>query len=131
MTALQLIFANAISAGAGVYVGAHLRKKGENLATHEDIHLLVDQVKAVTVAAKEIEAKVDRASRVHERQLLILQRLYVRLFDIQQLFQRMIARVRPAEEKSSEEYAPLVHDAVVAAQEEFRSSASYSFGWLV
>jgi hypothetical protein len=33
-------------------------KKGENLATHEDIQMLVKQVEAVTKAAKEIEATI-------------------------------------------------------------------------
>ena len=44
--------------GAGAFVGAYLKKKGENLATHEDIDKLVDQIKAVTIATKEIEAKI-------------------------------------------------------------------------
>ena len=37
-------------------------KKGENLATHEDIEKLVDQVKAVTAATKEIEEKLSNQS---------------------------------------------------------------------
>jgi hypothetical protein len=43
---------------AGAYIGAYLKKKGENLATHEDIDKLVDQVGAVTKTTKEIEAKI-------------------------------------------------------------------------
>lgn len=42
----------------GAYLGAYLKKKGENLATHEDIDKLVDQVRAVTQTTKEIEAKI-------------------------------------------------------------------------
>ena len=42
----------------GAYFGAYLRQKGENLATHEDINKLVDQVRAVTQATKEIESKI-------------------------------------------------------------------------
>jgi len=42
----------------GAYLGGYLKKKGENLATHEDIGKLVDQVQAVTQATKEIEAKI-------------------------------------------------------------------------
>jgi hypothetical protein len=42
----------------GSFVGAYLRKKGENLATQEDIGKLVEQVAAVTKATKEIEAKI-------------------------------------------------------------------------
>ena len=49
-------------AGAGAYLGSYLRKKGENLATHEDINNLVTQVRAVTTATKEIEAKISEAT---------------------------------------------------------------------
>lgn len=42
----------------GFYLGAYLKRKGENLATHEDIDKLVDQVRAVTQTTKEIEAKI-------------------------------------------------------------------------
>jgi len=34
------------------------KKKGENLATHEDLDKLVVQVRAVTTTTKEIEAKI-------------------------------------------------------------------------
>lgn len=40
------------------FFSAYMAKKGENLATHEDIEKLVDQVRAVTTATKEIEAKI-------------------------------------------------------------------------
>ena len=33
---------------AGAYFGGYLKKKGENLPTHEDIKLLTQQVAAVT-----------------------------------------------------------------------------------
>jgi hypothetical protein len=42
----------------GAFLGAYFKKKGENLATHEDINLLVHQVQAVTTATQEIEAKI-------------------------------------------------------------------------
>lgn len=47
-----------ITAGAGAYLGSYLKKKGENLATHEDINKLITQVTAVTQATKEIEGKI-------------------------------------------------------------------------
>ena len=40
------------------FVNTYMNKKGENLATHEDIDKLVDQVRAVTQTAKEIETKI-------------------------------------------------------------------------
>src|SRR5260370_10809387 len=50
----------------GSFIGSYLKKKGENLATHEDISKLVEQVRAVTQATKEIEAKI--LSAVWDRQ---------------------------------------------------------------
>jgi hypothetical protein len=60
---------------AGGFIGfmaAYLKKKGENLATHEDITKLVDQVRAVTTATKEIEAKISTEvwDRVHGELLI-------------------------------------------------------------
>jgi hypothetical protein len=47
-----------VSTGIGLYLGAYLRRKGENLATREDLDTLVEQVRAVATATKEIEAKI-------------------------------------------------------------------------
>jgi hypothetical protein len=47
-----------IGGWAGYFVRPYLAKKGENLATHEDIDKLVKQVQAVTQATKEIENKI-------------------------------------------------------------------------
>ena len=46
------------SAFLGSYLASYLKKKGENLATHEDLGKLVKQMEAVTTATKEIEAKI-------------------------------------------------------------------------
>ena len=48
------------------FLPAYLNKKGENLATHEDIDKLVAQVEAVTKATKKIEASI--SSEVWDRQ---------------------------------------------------------------
>lgn len=47
-----------IASGVGAFIGSYARKKGENLATHEDVDKLVQQMSAVTQATKEIEAKI-------------------------------------------------------------------------
>ena len=47
-----------LGGGIGAYLGSYLKKKGENLATHEDVDKLVDQMTAVTEATKKIEAKI-------------------------------------------------------------------------
>ena len=55
-----------VAAFVGSYLAGYLKKKGENLATHEDIGKLVEQMAAVTTATKEIEAKI--SNDVWERQ---------------------------------------------------------------
>src|ERR1035441_911342 len=61
MTIVMAFILWAIGVLIGLFLGylmAYSRKKGENLATHEDIGKLVDQVRAVTTATKEIEEKI-------------------------------------------------------------------------
>ena len=48
----------ALCAGAGGFLGSYLKRKGENLATHEDIDKLITQVGTVTKVTKEIEARI-------------------------------------------------------------------------
>jgi hypothetical protein len=50
----------------GSFLGSYLKKKGENLATHEDLRKLVQQVEATTIATKSIEAKI--TNEVWDRQ---------------------------------------------------------------
>jgi hypothetical protein len=58
----------AIVSGAGAYFGSYLKKKGENLATHEDIDKLLEQVSAVTKTTKEIESKISDAVWARQKQ---------------------------------------------------------------
>lgn len=46
------------SAFVGSYLAGYLRKKGENLATHEDLNKLVAEMEATTAATKAIEARI-------------------------------------------------------------------------
>jgi len=55
-----------LSAWTGAYLGGYFKKKGENLATHEDIEKLKDQVTVITTTTKEIEAKI--SNEVWDRQ---------------------------------------------------------------
>jgi hypothetical protein len=57
----------ALGAGIGAYLGSYLRKKGENLATHEDIDKVLDQVSAVTKTTKQIEARISNEVWQKER----------------------------------------------------------------
>jgi hypothetical protein len=64
-------------------------------------------------------AGLTKSSRVYERQLDILGKLYRPFFEAQVLFQRMTATGRLAGEKTPEEYKPEVTKAMKAAYEEF------------
>lgn len=57
----------ALGSGVGAYLGSYLKKKGENLATHEDIDKLIDQVAAVTTTTKKIEANISTEMWQRER----------------------------------------------------------------
>lgn len=48
------------AAGIGAFLGAYLKKRGENLATKEDFGDLLQQIKAQTQATEEIKAEVQR-----------------------------------------------------------------------
>jgi len=52
----QLIW--AVMAGWAIYLSGYLKTKGENLATHEDIEKLKEQVRVITTTTKEIETKI-------------------------------------------------------------------------
>lgn len=56
----------ALIAAIAGYFGGYFKKKGENLATHDDIEDLVDQTRALTQTTKEIEAKIE--DQVWDRQ---------------------------------------------------------------
>jgi len=62
-----LFLTTVLGSWLGTYIGSYLKKKGENLATHEDIDKLVDQVAAVTTTTKEIESKISNAMWRRER----------------------------------------------------------------
>jgi len=61
VTFLAVLFANS-------FLKSYLSKKGENVATHQDIEKLVDQMKAVTQATEEIKAEI--SDQVWNRQRL-------------------------------------------------------------
>jgi hypothetical protein len=66
-----------------------------------------------------VKAFLVRSSRVHERQLDILGKLFRQLSDIQSLFQNMTRTGRMTAEITPEEYYPKVMEALKAAYEEF------------
>jgi hypothetical protein len=55
---MGLAITTVVGSWGASFLGAYLKKKGENLATQEDIKNLITQVSAVTTATKEIESKI-------------------------------------------------------------------------
>jgi hypothetical protein len=77
------------------------------------------QVKAdADTEIERVKAFLTRASRVHERQLDILQKLYSHFYDVQGLFQRMTASLRVAGEISPQEYESKVATEMESARDE-------------
>jgi len=66
MTVIVWGLGTLLAGFVGGYLASYMKKKGENLATHEDIAMLVDQVRAITTTTKEIEAKI--SSEIWDRQ---------------------------------------------------------------
>lgn len=62
------LLAPMLSAAAGFYFGGYLSKKGEGLATREDLGKLVEQVRAVNTATKEIETSISNETWERRRQ---------------------------------------------------------------
>jgi hypothetical protein len=65
---LGIAITTLLSAGCGAYLGAYLKKKGENLATAEDLHQLLIQVESVTQTTKTIEAAISDKMWNRQRQ---------------------------------------------------------------
>jgi hypothetical protein len=57
----------AAGAWAGPYLGGYARKKGENLATHEDIGKVTKQVAAVTTTTEQIKTEISDESWGRQR----------------------------------------------------------------
>jgi hypothetical protein len=63
---LIIAITSVLGAFCGSYLSGYMKRKGENLATHEDIDKLVAQMEATTNATKSIEARI--SNEVWDRQ---------------------------------------------------------------
>jgi hypothetical protein len=77
MEHLAWILLVALASAFGGYLGAYLKKKGENLATHEDLEKLVHQMAATTEATKAIEARISDEMWNRQRQWEMKKEIFV------------------------------------------------------
>lgn len=82
-----------VSSGVGAFIGAYLKKKGENYATKEDIQILVAQVAAVTETTKRIEGTITHEYRRWEIRKEVLFELLEKYGLLDDALNRLVASV--------------------------------------
>lgn len=93
----------------------YLRQKGKNLATREDIAKITDKIEGVKL---EHAFLLQRRSRIHERQVDILSKLYKCLLEAQE-YSKLMTKSVIFEGEKPEEYPMLLRAAVTNAYKEF------------
>lgn len=84
MIAMATFWLGSVACAAvGAYFGSYLKKKGENLATQEDLNKLVDQLKATTEATKRIEAQISGEMWDKQKQWELTRDAALRLMEAQ------------------------------------------------
>jgi hypothetical protein len=79
---LLVVFVTSVAgAGIGAYVGAYLREKGKNLATHEDVDMIVAQLRKTTDAAERIRAEIAGGLWEQQNRWTLKRDIYVRLLE--------------------------------------------------
>jgi len=76
---LLLVVFSLLTAGIGAYLGAYLRRRGENLATREDFDLILKQLSLQTQEVEGIKSEIARAGWVHQRRWELARDLYLDL----------------------------------------------------
>ena len=70
---------SVLSGGIGAFVGAYLRRRGENLATKADFDSLLSQLKQQTREVEEIKSEISQAGWIHQRRWDLKRELYAEL----------------------------------------------------
>jgi hypothetical protein len=111
----------------GGFLKSYMSKKGENLATHEDIDKLVEEIRAVTTTTEEIKARIsgdvwDRQKQWELKRDLLLD-VVRRMDDLGDAVTKLHA-VCMIDKKAQEKGVPRSLEARVAAGESFGENAS-------
>lgn len=106
----------AVVAGFGAYFGAYLKKKGENFATHEDIDRLVEQVRAVTTATKEIESKISNETWDRQKQWELKREMIIgvsnAVSELEEVLLYTHSTVQVGKESQGDEWMEAYHEAL-------------------
>jgi hypothetical protein len=70
---------SVLSGGIGAFVGAYLRRRGENLATKTDFESLLAQLRQQTREVEEIKSEISQAGWIHQRRWDLKRELYAQL----------------------------------------------------
>jgi len=104
-----------IAGGFILFLLTYFREKGKNVATREDIEKITYKIEGVKL---EYAMLLKRQSRIYERQIAILSKLYKHLLEAQDYSKHMTKRVILTGEKT-DDYPYLLRDAVTNAYKEF------------
>lgn len=105
----------SIVGGIVSYFITFLTQKAKNLATREDIAKITDKIEGVKL---EYAILLQRRSRIHERQVDILSKLYKCLLEAQE-YSKLMTKSVIFEGEKPEGYPMLLQDAVRNAYKEF------------
>jgi hypothetical protein len=125
LTYAGISLVSLLSAGIGAYFGAYLKKKGENLATHEDFNDLKKQTGELTQATKEIEAKISDELWAGQRQWEMKRDAAVGTLESYQRFRDASGRFVSADDeynKKGAEFAESMGEERVKAAVEWRQA---------
>lgn len=76
-----LYFFLLISPFIGSYLGAYLKKRGENLATKDDYELLLEQIKKTTAATENIKSDLAKGNWLHQQSWYLKEKYYSGLLE--------------------------------------------------
>jgi hypothetical protein len=78
---LLIVALSLVSGALGAFLGAYLKRRGENLATKADFDSLIDQLRTQTQEVEQIKSEISRAGWLHQRRWDLKRELYWNLLE--------------------------------------------------
>ena len=109
-TLLSVFLISLISAGIGAFLGAYLKKRGEEKALRDTFEDVKDRLRQTTSLTEEIRAAIDintiehqiRYSKLHDKRLDVIENLWHRLISMEQTGKAFIFSTGPTQFPSEE-----------------------------